>query len=542
MINKSKVTVILVLYVIICNIECRRFGGGFRSSGFRSSGSHISSHPSYHYSSPSYSHPSYHPSPSYSHPSPSYSHPSPSYSHPSPSYSHPSPSYSHPSPSYSHPSPSYSHPSPSYSHPSAVSHPSAPIPAYHPLPAAPVYRPIGWNVGGSHPDSHASSGPIGPPKHVSGVGSSNTNHGPEITRPIGFATGGSTGHNTGSQPIGPPKTIAGVGNSGAHYGEKPPAYNPNYNPAGYGHPPAYNPAGYGSAPVHNSPQAGGGFNFPPPAYSPAGHPGYSSGGYHAPPAYSANPSGGHVTIINNNNHHYSYPAYVPTYHYTTADTGSSHLGFFLGYSLGRLTSPSYHYHSSVLYDNTPRYDHYEVHHYYHNSNSVPKEATIQENAIVGCVGDTGSFCPSNTTSLCTNNGAVMCVASATSTVPCSLERQTNCVKSSVPCLNSTSPDCVGAVKSATVSLPCISTAKVLANITFVNNTIVLAPTTNTTVPNNTSSTPLPVTTTPQPVTPQNFCVTILALPAERKLTESEKLANGVDGLFGKIAVKALGIA
>ncbi|XP_056647546.1 uncharacterized protein LOC130452358 isoform X2 [Diorhabda sublineata] len=517
----SKVFVILIL-TNVCFVYGRRGGGGSRGGSRGGGYSHSSSH-SYSHSSPSYSHPSY------SHPSPSYSHPSPSYSHPSPSYSHPSPSYSHPSPSYSHPSPSYSHPS--ISHPASLSYP-----AYKPLPSAPVYRPIGWNTqsntntrpigfGDSHP------GPVGPPKQSSTLGSSSSNNAPAISRPIGFVPPGSPGHSTGA--VGPPKTVAGVGNtpSGGHYGERPPAYNPHYNPAGYGSPST-------------------GYNFPPPAYSPAGHPAYSPGSYHAPPAYSpgsyhappaytphASPG---VTVINNNYHP---PAYVPTYHYSTTDTGSGNLGFFLGYSLGRLTSPSFHYHSSSYYDPIPRYDHYTVHHYYHNSNAVPKEATIQPNAVVTCVGDTGSFCPSNTTSLCTNNGAVMCVASASTTVPCTDVQNTNCVKSMVPCLNNTSPECAGTLKKTTdVTIPCISTAKIFANVSYVNNSVVIVDTNSTSIDINSTTTVSTVTTTPQPTTPQTFCVTILALPAERKIPENEKVIEKADQIFGSFATKVLGLA
>lgn len=349
---------------------------------------------------------------------------------------------------------------------------------------------------------------------------------------------------------------------------------PAYNPAGYG-PPAYtphNPAGYGPPAYtpHNNPAGNGA----PPAYHPGYSPGYGqygSGTYHAPGT-------GGVTIINNNvnNHHsygggggYGYGYGYPSYHYTSGDTGSGTLGFFLGYSLAKLTTPSYHYHvGSSSYSHAPIYDHYEVHHYYHNNQNVPKQAEIQPNAIVGCIGDAGSFCPANTTSLCTNNGAVMCVASATSTVPCSNEKQTNCVKSTIPCVNSSTAECAkSSQNTTTLSIPCISTAKVYGNLNVVNNTIVISNTTavstsasnvTTTGTNNgtVSSTALPQTTTPNLQTttsnstnstvekkdpPQVFCVTILALPAARKPPESEIVFNSAKSIFEKFAVKALGI-
>lgn len=266
---------------------------------------------------------------------------------------------------------------------------------------------------------------------------------------------------------------------------------------------------------------------------------------------------------NINTHNYGGGGYsYPSYHYTPVDTGSGTLGFFLGYSLAKLTTPSYHYHGGYSSYNHPAvYDHYEVHHYYHNNQNVPKEADIQANAIVACVGDAGSFCPQNTSSLCTNNGAVMCVASATSTVPCSNQKQVNCVKTTVPCLNSTSPECMNSQqKSATLNIPCISTAKVAGNISYVNNSIVITNTTalSTTVGNTTvivNGTSVPVTTTASPITtttsttttstaappPQVFCVTILALPAERKPPEGEVVYNAAENIFAKFAVKALGI-
>ncbi|KAJ8928101.1 hypothetical protein NQ314_019366 [Rhamnusium bicolor] len=120
------------------------------------------------------------------------------------------------------------------------------------------------------------------------------------------------------------------------------------------------------------------------------------------------------------------------------------------------------------------------------NNDVPKEATIEPNAIVACVGDTGSFCPANTTSLCTNNGAVMCVASAVSTVPCTKEKQTNCVKSTVPCKDNNAPECKQSTQSAaSIAIPCISTAKVYGDISYVNNSIVIS---NSTDYNNTTIT------------------------------------------------------
>ncbi|XP_001815706.2 mucin-2 [Tribolium castaneum] len=313
-----------------------------------------------------------------------------------------------------------------------------------------------------------------------------------------------------------------------------------------------------------------------------------SSGWNIPPRPGTYPQQSYqgpqkVTIKNKYNYnypgHYSLPVqnpshpgyfYTPTsYHYSSSDTGSTALGFFLGYSLARLTTPTFSHYS--FYDGyRPRYDHYTVHHYYHNKNAVPQNQEIQSNTIVGCVGDSVTVCPSNTTSLCTSNGALMCVVSATSTVPCTDNRQVNCVKSVVPCVNNTAPECKNSNQNATtVSIPCISNAKVYGDVKTVNNTIV----TNSTNANSTTSstqypitttpvaivsssdgttstysTKYPITTTPEPSTnppvrkkretAQNFCVTIVALPAEKKPTEGELFLKDAKSIVEKFIESA----
>jgi hypothetical protein len=275
-----------------------------------------------------------------------------------------------------------------------------------------------------------------------------------------------------------------------------------------------------------------------------------------------------IKIVNKYNYHYpgyyslpvqnqAHPGYYysPTsYHYSNFDTGSTVLGLYLGYSLARLTTPTYSHYS--FYDGyRPRYDHYTVHHYYHNKESVPQNQEIQANAIVGCVGDTTTVCPSNTTSLCTTSGALMCVVSATSTVPCTDNRQVNCVKSTITCVNNTAPECKNA-NSTSVSIPCVSNARIDGDLTIVNNTVVPtnATSTGTTTENSTkypitttptstidSSTKYPITTTPVPptnarrkrATPQEFCVTVVALPAKKEPTEGELFLQDANFIFNK---------
>lgn len=310
-----------------------------------------------------------------------------------------------------------------------------------------------------------------------------------------------------------------------------------------------------------------------------------------------------MKIVNKYNYHYPghysipvqnsyYPGYYYTpssYHYMSSDTGSGALGFFLGYSLAKITTPTFSHQS--FYDGyRPRYDHYTVHHYYHNRDSIPQTQEIAPNTIVGCVGDSSTVCPAQTTSLCTNTGALMCVVSATSTVPCTGNQQVNCVRSEVPCVNNSAPECKESGKNSTVvSIPCVSTAKIYGELTVVNNTIVVNSTSlmpNATMHSNSTSnnattvpvvsdgvttpkystyypivinestqypitttpnpTQYPITTTPQPnrvkreVT-QNFCVTIVALPAERKITEGEMVFQGAKDLTSKFLAKAFGL-
>ncbi|XP_030745685.1 nuclear pore complex protein NUP62-like [Sitophilus oryzae] len=446
-------------------------------------------------------------------------------------------------------------------------------------PSAPVVqishsRPVGTSNTGSNSNPPAYGfKPSAPVEHASNsrpLGTSNSGTGSNSNPPpYGFKTGA---------PVGPPTNVKPVGNipPGAAYpvqpppytphnpGIPPPAYNPAHNPAGYGPPPAYNPS-YGGYGGH---------------YNGYGHP--QQGGYPNQPHYGAAPGGiTNVNINNYNTHNYGgggfgggygggglgYASY-PSYHYSHSDVGSGALGFFLGYSLAKITTPTYHF---TGYSNqyTPRYDHYEVHHYYHNRDAVPAQSTIQPNAIVGCIGDSGSICPAGTTSLCTSNGAILCVASATSTVPCTNNRQGNCVRTTIPCVNGTK-DCTTG-QNETLTIPCISSAKVMGNITYVNNTIIVNNTTivnnnganSTTLTNTTVSTTSSVqngtdsqenvTTTEVPTTlpprskrevhsiPVNdFCVTILALPAERKPTEQEKVLEKGTSFFTKFLVRALG--
>ncbi|XP_072376778.1 uncharacterized protein [Diabrotica undecimpunctata] len=255
---------------------------------------------------------------------------------------------------------------------------------------------------------------------------------------------------------------------------------------------------------------------------------YYQPGHYAPP--STGPA--HITIINNNNYHhqvipptvhyhsYGPPPvgititthnydplaslrYQPTYHYSSQDTGSSALGFFLGYQLGKITRPSYYYHSTSYVNNeyVPRYDHYTVHHYYHNSEAVPKEAPIQPNAVVVCAGDSSNICPPGTMPFCTNNGVVMCVVNAIDTSPCSTNKQLKCATSTISCENNSSPECKQK-SSTSVSIPCVSTATIPAGLGYVNNSLIVTDTNDSSL--------------------KTFCVTVLATPTKNESKSGRK--------------------
>ncbi|RZB39278.1 hypothetical protein BDFB_011968, partial [Asbolus verrucosus] len=245
-----------------------------------------------------------------------------------------------------------------------------------------------------------------------------------------------------------------------------------------------------------------------------------------------------------------YYHFTPSHRYNPEETGSSVLGFYLGYKLSQLTTPTYS-HKSFYDSYRPRYDHYTVHHFYHNKEGIPPRQKIRTNTILGCTGDSTDVCPANTTSLCTSDGTLMCVVTARSTVVCGKD---NCVRSVISCLNNTAPECKGTNKNSTlVNIPCISTAEIYGNYRFVNNTIrndtsnVIA----TNAQNIDYSTKYPITTTPPPfqsvqtsqrtVQVQEFCIVIVAKPAVRSLTKGEEAFNGASGFVEKFIERAWGL-
>ncbi|KAL3265347.1 hypothetical protein HHI36_009555 [Cryptolaemus montrouzieri] len=310
------------------------------------------------------------------------------------------------------------------------------------------------------------------------------------------------------------------------------------------------------------------FHGPPPAY-----PGYGGTGARPPynqqnnmayqrPLQIPQPGGKtKVKIYNINNYHpasYSAPFSYPTYHYSSRDTGSGALGFFLGYSLARITSPSY-YHCHTCYSGYgPRYDHYTVHHYYHNSGNIPKEQKVTSNNIISC-GDSSQICPANTMALCTGSGQIMCVVAVTNTIQCLNDPKLKCVQSTIPCENSEAAECKGVPKgqTATVSIPCISNTVIEGNVTTVNNTIVskdeqkntteLTTTQNSTFASlgNNDTFPSLGSNSSHSITKretaQPYCVTVLAEPSIRKPTEGEIAFNEVTNVFEKFFSKAFQI-
>ncbi|XP_045479748.1 adhesive plaque matrix protein-like [Harmonia axyridis] len=297
------------------------------------------------------------------------------------------------------------------------------------------------------------------------------------------------------------------------------------------------------------------------------YPGYTNEGIYTPKHYQPSyripvrvPSAGgtKIKVYNINNYHspsYWAPPTYPVYHYTHRDTGSTALGFHIGYNLRRISHPTYYHHQHSFYDGySPRYDHYTVHHYYHNRESIPRQQTVTTKVIIQC-GDSSQICPANTTSLCTASGQIMCVVIASNTVPCADQPNMRCVKSTIPCENNEAPECKGIAKgqTTTVSIPCISNTTIEGNVTTVNNTIV-----SNDPQNNTTRVLATETTTPQILTTQStigdlgnrrrkreapleFCVTVIAQPSKRALTEGEQVFNEIASIFDKFFTTAFGM-
>ncbi|XP_018577011.1 uncharacterized protein LOC108915461 [Anoplophora glabripennis] len=211
--------------------------------------------------------------------------------------------------------------------------------------------------------------------------------------------------------------------------------------------------------------------------------------------------------------------------YTINDTGDTTLGFYLKQSLVKIT-PTYHYYNTKYdpHGYIPKYDHYSIHHYYHNNKSIQTEVTIPPDIFVICAGNSSTLCPTNTTALCTSNGALLCVTRDSSTVPCLHDRRVSCVRSSVPCKENHGPECETSLNGvASISIPCVSTVNVYGTVSYLYYSILI--TNNSTSDNSRKS----------------FCVTVLALPAERRLSEGEKVLKKAENVLAAFAVSALGI-
>lgn len=169
----------------------------------------------------------------------------------------------------------------------------------------------------------------------------------------------------------------------------------------------------------------------------------------------------------------------------------------------------------------------------------------------------------------------MCVVVATATTPCSNNVQANCISSTINCVNNTAPECKNSnSNTTTINIPCLSNAQIYGDLKTVNNTIIPANATllpinsNSTNFNNTVGTTVnattslttngtigtanvtidnTLTTTPYPITiqppsgpprkkrevPQNYCVTILAVPAKKEATEGEQFFDDAKFLVNK---------
>lgn len=267
--------------------------------------------------------------------------------------------------------PSYSSVSrPAVHHPSSFSHPSH----YAPAPAPKITRPIGFQV---PQRSHSSQSAVSPPVHLSPTHSFNTNSKPvtqgahtpsnvgfkpsitpsappaehatvHASKPLGS---GNVGHSANSNtpppygfkpsaPVGHPVNAKPVGNTppGAPYPIQPPSYSP-HNPGVP--PPAYNPAGYGPHPAYNY------------------HPNQNYHNGYTYPQHGGGVTNININNINTNTHHYGGTGgwgghSYPSYHYSSNEVGSGALGFFLGYSLAKITTPTFYSHPTFYNGYIPR--------------------------------------------------------------------------------------------------------------------------------------------------------------------------------------------
>lgn len=383
-------------------------------------------------------------------------------------------------------------------------------------------------------------------------------------RPIGFVDPYNPSRSVGSTHNNPykpsaPKEVHDSSNKATYNTVHTNPYRRGYNSSsgGYGvHDPMHQSAG--QAPLGNAP--------PPYGYG-TGYQhnyggGYQPGGYGYGHSYPRNdysswyhqPYSGGTTHINYGPVNYmqgGYPSYGSSYHYTSSDVGSGALGFFLGYGLGRITSPSYsfgHYNPSSTY----HYDHYTVHHYYHNKETIPQQLTVPPNTVVACVGNSSLLCPPNTAALCMSNGTIMCVAKPETLIRCPDNSGAYCVQSAIPNLNTTATTPTAGQNNVTnttiINIPCISNATLYGNLTYQNNSIVLQDGRNLTVSNNTTNTThqnatlnntvaiLPPANENNPIV---FCITVIAEPAVKK-PDAAVLYDKIRGNALHFFTKALG--
>lgn len=381
-------------------------------------------------------------------------------------------------------------------------------------PSAPTQRPLGF---------------VNPSQSIGGIKPSAPREGHDSVQKVSVQQAGNVGSASGTQrPLGfvdphNPNRPAGSGNTFNPYKPSAPIHetvnkgqtsvNNNAYGMGQSHPAGYVPPSHGYQPGYYGN-----------TYHPGGY-GYGNNHNNDYSSWYRQPhSPGGTTHINYGpvNYMHGYPSYGSSYHYTSSDTGSGTLGFFLGYGLGRLTSPSYYYSQYHPSDNVYHYDHYTVHHYYHNKETVPQQLTVPPNTVVACAGNSSLFCPPNTVALCMSNGTIMCVAKPETLIRCPDNSGAYCVQSAIPQLNSTTPT-TGQNNTTIINIPCISNATLYGNLTYQNNSIVIKDDRNSTlsgnatslVPNNSSHQNASGHVQPNS-NPVVFCITVIAEPAVKK--------------------------
>ncbi|XP_025837325.1 uncharacterized protein LOC108745256 [Agrilus planipennis] len=298
-------------------------------------------------------------------------------------------------------------------------------------------RPIGWNVNNapSSPGSHGTTNQ----QHVSFVNQPNQpatkNTASNLNNPPPYSNGppppyqqypSNTGYN--AHPNGPPPP----------YSQYPTntGYNQHYPNQGYNPQTGYNPN-----PGYNS-------HFGP-SYSQPGYGNHYGGGFGGGPSFGGFGGG---------------------YNYGLAAYGKPKSSW--GSTLSNVLAGAFIWHLVSGLVSKP----YKVINYNNQAEAIPPKMELPPNLITTCPENITSLCAPNTFALCTTNQTIMCVASAAQTAPCGENANVSCISSTAevpsgPPAPNKAPD----VQNTTISVPCISNAKITGTLEGGNITSISVP-------------------------------------------------------------------